>query len=38
MNTSALIALVLTCGFVWGGFLLLLTYGIRKEREKAEGG
>jgi hypothetical protein len=27
--------MALTCGFVWGGFLVLLTFGIRKEREKA---
>jgi hypothetical protein len=30
--------MALTCGFVWGGFLLLLTYGIRKEREKVRAG
>jgi hypothetical protein len=28
----------LTCGFVCGGFLVLLTFGIRKEREKAGDG
>jgi hypothetical protein len=27
--------MVLTCGFVWGGFVVLLAYGIRREREKA---
>jgi hypothetical protein len=27
--------MTLTCGFIWGGFLVLLTWGIRKEREKA---
>jgi hypothetical protein len=30
--------MLLTCGFVWGGFLLLLSYAIRMEREKTEGG
>jgi hypothetical protein len=30
--------MVLTCGFVWGGFLLLLNRAIRKEREKAKEG
>jgi hypothetical protein len=32
--TSALIAMILTGGFVWGGFLVLLAYGIRQERKK----
>jgi hypothetical protein len=27
--------MVLTCGFVWGSFVLLLGYAIRREREKA---
>lgn len=36
MNTTAILAMVLTCGFVWGGFLALLAYGIKREREKAE--
>jgi hypothetical protein len=30
--------MALTCGFIWGGFLVLLTLGIRKEREKAGDG
>ncbi len=34
MNSSAVIAMILTCGFVWGGFVFLLSYGIRREREK----
>lgn len=38
MNLSAIIAMVLTCGFVWGGFLLLLTHAVRSERQKAENG
>jgi hypothetical protein len=35
MNTSAAIAMALTCGFVWGGFLLFLVYGIKREKAKA---
>ena len=38
MNTSAVITMVLTCGFVWGGFLVLLGYGIRREKEKQASG
>jgi hypothetical protein len=38
LNTSAVVAMLLTCGFIWGGFLLLLLYGIRRERQKAERG
>lgn len=38
MNTSAIVAMALICGFIWGGFLVLLTYGIRKEREKTDEG
>ncbi|NIR76296.1 MAG: MetS family NSS transporter small subunit [Gemmatimonadetes bacterium] len=34
MNSSAVIVMILTCGFVWGGFVFLLRYGIRREREK----
>jgi hypothetical protein len=30
--------MALTCGFIWGGFLVLLTYGIRKEKEKTGDG
>jgi hypothetical protein len=26
--------MLLTCGFVWGGFVLLLSYAIRSERKK----
>lgn len=38
MNTSAIIAMTLTGGFVWGGFLFLLFHGIRHERKKREDG
>jgi hypothetical protein len=30
--------MALTCGFIWGGFLVFLTLGIRKEREKSGDG
>jgi hypothetical protein len=33
-----MISMMLICGFVWGGFSLLLSYAIRKEKEKAEEG
>ncbi len=36
MKLSAVITMVLICGFVWGGFLLLLARAIRSEREKAQ--
>jgi len=36
VNLSAVITLVLICGFVWGGFLLLLAHAVRSERQKAE--
>ena len=38
MNTSAIVAMVLTGGFVWGGFLILLIHGIRHERRKQRDG
>lgn len=38
MTTSALIAMILIGGFVWGGFLVLLAYGIRNERKKTRAG
>lgn len=38
MNTSAVIAMIATCGFVWGGFVVLLSYAIRREREKQNNG
>ncbi len=38
MNKSAVISLVLTGGFVWGGFITLLAYGIWRERQKAREG
>ena len=35
MSTSALTVMIVICGFVWGGFTLLLTRAIRKEGAKA---
>jgi len=35
MNTSAIVMMVLMCGFVWGGFLFLLTKAIRSEADKS---
>ncbi|UCF20089.1 MAG: methionine/alanine import family NSS transporter small subunit [Gemmatimonadota bacterium] len=35
MSTSAIVAMLLTCGFIWGGFLILLAYAIRRERDKS---
>ena len=32
MNTSAIVTMIIICGFVWGGFLYLLTLAIRQER------
>jgi hypothetical protein len=37
VDTSAIVFMVLICGFVWGGFALLLSYAIRREREKSAG-
>lgn len=34
MTTTGLITMVLILSFVWGGFLMILTTAIRKEREK----
>lgn len=36
MTTGALVMMVAICGFVWGGFLILLTWAFR--REGAKGG
>ena len=32
MNVSAIITMLIICGFVWGGFLFLLSYAIRREK------
>ena len=37
MSAAAWITFALVGGFVWGGFLLLLTIAFRKERAKSLG-
>lgn len=37
MRPDALIAMVVTAGFVWGGFVVILAYALRKERGKSAG-
>jgi hypothetical protein len=34
MSPSAVVMMVLICGFVWGGFTILLTRAIRREGDK----
>lgn len=38
MKPDALIAMVLTAGFVWGGFVVILAHALRKERDKGARG
>jgi hypothetical protein len=35
MTTTALVFLVLFCGLVWGGFVLLLVRAVRSEGRKS---
>ena len=35
MSIEAIVVMVLVCGFVWGGFVLLLVRAIREEGAKA---
>jgi hypothetical protein len=37
MSGSAIVVMVSICGFVWGGFLVLLTRAVRKEGAKRNG-
>lgn len=37
MSTSAIVVMVSICGFVWGGFVFLLSRAVRKEGEKQNG-
>ena len=37
MEPAAIVTFAVIGGFVWGGFILLLTKAIRKEREKGAG-
>ena len=34
MNASAIVTMVMICGFVWGGFVYLLNYALRKEKAR----
>lgn len=34
MEPAAILTLLLICGFIWGGFALILAKAIRKERGK----
>lgn len=34
MSTTALMMMIGICGFVWGGFLYLLTRAVRSEADK----
>lgn len=34
MSPSAVVMMVLICGFVWGGFAIFLTRAIRREGDK----
>lgn len=38
MSGAAVTVMVLVCGFVWGGFGLLLTRAVRRESVKRRGG
>lgn len=34
MEPAAILTFALICGFVWGGFVVILSLAVRKEREK----
>ena len=34
MNTSAIVTMAIICGFVWGGFLFLLSFAMRREKAR----
>ncbi len=38
MSAAAIVFIVLVCGFVWGGFLLLLIRAVRSEAAKGRTG
>lgn len=38
MSSTAVAVMVLILGFVWGGFALILSLAVRKEREKRGAG
>ncbi len=35
MNPSAILMLIVIGGIVWGGFIVLLRYAMRREQEKS---
>ena len=35
MSGSALVMMILVCGFVWGGFVYLLVRAVRSEADKS---
>ena len=37
MEPAAIVTFAVIGGFVWGGFLILLSRAVRKEREKGAG-
>lgn len=37
MTGAAWATLIVVCGFIWGGFLLLVAVALRKERRKPPG-
>lgn len=37
MTAGAWATMAVICGFVWGGFALLLSFAMRKERFKRDG-
>ena len=37
MSVSAIVFMVVVCGFVWGGFLTLLLRAVRSEGRKQSG-
>lgn len=34
MSTTAVVVMIVVLGFVWGGFALILSTAVRKERDK----
>lgn len=35
MSTTAVVVMIAVLAFVWGGFALILTSAVRKERDKS---
>ncbi len=34
MTTTAIVTMILICGLIWGGFVTILVYAIRREGRK----